>query len=99
MNQLIIRKTIHLSQRQALLLKRLARARGISQAEIIRWALDRELNQGAKHRRQGNPEAWERARRVMLVLQAQGPLPNHPRKWKRDDLYQERLSRSGDNPS
>lgn len=98
MNHPIIRKTVHLSQRQALLLKRLAQARGISQAEIIRQALDRELNQGTVRRRQRDPEAWARARRVMLTLQAQGPLPDRPRTWKREDLYRERMRRYGNDP-
>lgn len=95
MNQTMIRKQIYLGKRQEQLLKRLAKARGISEAEIIRQALDRELNQGTLHHQRRDPEAWARARRVMLALQAQGPLPNQPRKWKRDDLYEERLSRYG----
>lgn len=94
MNQMI-RKQIYLGKRQELFLKRLAKARGISEAEIIRQALDRELNLGSRQRKQRDPEAWARARRVMLALQAQGPLPNRPRRWKRDDLYQERVSRHG----
>lgn len=91
----MIRKQIYLGKRQELLLKRLSKARGISEAELIRQALDRELNQGAARRQARDPRAWARARRVMLTLQAQGPLPARPRRWKRDDLYEERLNRHG----
>lgn len=90
-----IRKQIYLGKHQDAMLKRLAKARGLSEAEIIRQALDREFNQGTRSRKQRDPEAWARARRVMLALQAQGPLPNHPRSWRREDLYKERMSRYG----
>lgn len=91
----MIRKQIYLGKRQDVMLKRLAKARGTSEAEIIRQALDRAFNQSAIRRKQRDPEAWGRARRVMLALQAQGPLPNRPRTWRREDLYQERTSRYG----
>ena len=77
------------------MLKRLAKVRGISEAELIRQALDREFNQGAPRRYPRDPQAWARARRVMLALQAQGPLPNRRRTWQREDLYEERLNRHG----
>lgn len=83
----MIRKNFSLSNRQELLLRQLAKARGVSQSEIIRRALEREFQQGTRHRRKGDPEAWARARRVMLALQAQGPLPDGQREWKREDLY------------
>lgn len=91
----MIRKQIYLEKRQESMLERLAKARGISVAEIIRQAIDREFNPGTTRRKQRDPEAWARARRVMLALQAQGPLPRRTRNWKRDDLYEDRLSRYG----
>lgn len=91
----MIRKQIYLGKRQDLLLKRLSKARGISEAELIRRALDREFNQAEPRRSPRDPQAWARARRVMLALQAQGPLLDHPRRWRREDLYEERLNRHG----
>ena len=38
----MVRKQIYITRRQELLLKRLARLRGVSEAEIIRKALDKE---------------------------------------------------------
>lgn len=89
----MIRKQIYLGKRQELMLKRLSKARGISEAELIRQALDREFNQGAVRRAPRDPHAWSRVRRVMLALQAQGPRPDRPRTWRREDLYEERLNR------
>lgn len=94
MNQMI-RKQIYLGKRQELMLKRLSRARGISEAELIRQALEREFNQGAVRRQPRDPAAWARVRHVMLALQAQGPLPNRRRAWRREELYEERLDRYG----
>lgn len=76
-----------LSKHQDLLLKRLAKARGVSQSEIIRRVLEREFQHSTVTQRQRDPEAWARVRRVMPALQAQGPLPNAPRTWTREDLY------------
>jgi len=89
----MIRKQIYIAKRQEQILKRLAKRRGLSEAEIIRQALDRELNLGVSRRQPRDPEAWARARRLMLSLQAQGPLPNRPRNWTREDLYKERMNR------
>lgn len=91
----MIRKQIYLGKQQDMLLKRLSKARGVSEAELIRQALDREFNRGAPHRHRRDPQAWARARRLMLALQAQGPLSDRPRSWRREDLYEDRLNRYG----
>jgi len=43
----MVRKQIYLHQRQEAQLKRLARLRGLSEAEIIRQAIDREAAAGS----------------------------------------------------
>ena len=91
----MVRKQLYLPKRQEAQLKRMAKTRGVSQAEIIRAALDGVLRGVGTRPLQPDPEAWARARRVMLSLQAQGPLPNRRRSWTRDGLYEERLSRYG----
>ncbi|MGB8647229.1 MAG: CopG family transcriptional regulator [Anaerolineae bacterium] len=91
----MVRKQIYIPRQQEARLKRLAKARGVSEAEIIRQALDRQLSGGASQPFQPDPKAWEEARQFMRELVAQGPLPNRRRQWTRDELYEERLSRYG----
>jgi hypothetical protein len=90
----MVRKQIYIDKRQKAQLKRAAKARGTSEAELIRQAIDRQLAGGGA----GLPHdvaAWERAVALMRSLQAQGPLPNRHRSWTRDELYDERESRYG----
>ncbi len=86
-----VRKQVYIEKRQQTLLRRLARTRGVSEAELIREAIDRQSSAGAQPA--PDPAAWEQAYRFMLDLQALGPLPNRPRAWTRSDLYEERVSR------
>ena len=88
----MIRKQIYIQRRQQAILRRLARARGVSEAELIRQAIDTHVSAGARLA-QPDPEAWEKARRFMVTLLARGPVQGQPRNWKRDDLYEERLNR------
>jgi hypothetical protein len=88
----MVRKQIYIDKRQRAQLKRAAKARGTSEAQLIRQAIDRQLAGGGA----GLPHdiaAWERALALMRSLQAQGPLPNRRRSWTRDELYDERESR------
>jgi ribbon-helix-helix CopG family protein len=88
-----VRKQIYLDQRQNRQLKRLAEARGVSEAEIVRQLIASQAQ--ATSALPPDRAAWEAAHRTMLNLLAQGPLPNRKRSWKRDDLYEPRLSRYG----
>ena len=89
----MIRKQIYIQKRQETMLKRLARQRGVSEADLIREAIDRQLEQGTSTLPKSSPEAWERAHQFMLNLHAQGPIPNRSRNWTREDLYEERVIR------
>jgi hypothetical protein len=88
----MVRKQIYIQKRQQAVLKRLARARGLSEAELIRQAIDQHVS-GGPGVTSPDPKAWEKAHRFMLALRAHGPLRGQARKWKREDLYEERLSR------
>ena len=90
----MVRKQIYLQRRQQAILRRLARSRGVSEAELIRQAIDHHVSAGARLT-QPDPQAWAKARRFMLSLHARGPVQGQPRNWKREDLYEERLSRHG----
>jgi hypothetical protein len=91
----MIRKQIYIQKRQQARLRRLARARGISEAAVIREALDRQLSAKATETFQPDPAAWKALNEFMLTQQALGPLEQRSRDWKREDLYEERLSRRG----
>jgi hypothetical protein len=87
----MIRKQVYIPRRQQVLLKRLARARGVSEAEIIRQAIEQQTSNqpstALDHR------AWDEALQFMLALRARGPLNDQLRQWKREDAYEERLNR------
>jgi hypothetical protein len=85
----MVRKQIFIERRQQVQLQRAARSRGLSEAELIRQAIDQHLAGGAQ-RLPRDPEAWQRALALMRSLQAEGPLPDRSRNWTRDELYEER---------
>jgi hypothetical protein len=89
----MVRKQVYIEQRQEARLKRAAKQHGVSEAEIIRRALDRELSTGAMPNAHPDPGAWEKALAFMRSLHAQGPLPNRRRDWRRENLYEERMNR------
>ena len=89
----MVRKRIYLQKRQEALLKRLAQVRGVSVAEIIREAIEQELKDRGHRSFHPDIEAGEKALAFMRSLHAKGPLPNQGRTWKREDAYEERLSR------
>ncbi len=86
----MVRKQIYVQKRQDTLLKKMARLLKVSEAELIREAIDRQIVQGATHPVQPDHEAWERAHKLMRALHAKGPIPKRPRQWTREDLYSER---------
>jgi hypothetical protein len=89
----MVRKQIYIPKRQQVLLQRLAKARGVSEAEIIRQAIDQQV-MGAVRSTPGDPLAlsavvkFARARRRHGVKAA-------PYQWKREDAYEERVGRYG----
>ena len=83
-----VRQQIYIEKRQEARLKRAAKAHGMSEAELIRQAIDQRLAAGARGLPPA-PAAWERAMALMRSLQAQGALANRRRSWTRDELYEE----------
>jgi hypothetical protein len=82
----MIRKQIYVEKRQQALLRRAAQSRGVSEAEVIRQAIDRQVQVGIESPLL-DPEAWSKARRFMAALQRRKPAVKHVRQWKRDDAY------------
>lgn len=88
----MVRKQIYIEPQQEELLKQAAAETGMTEAEIIRQALDLWNEHVARRRRA--QEAWEQERAFIESLIAQGPVPGG-RTWTRDDIYEERLGRYG----
>ncbi|MSP12907.1 MAG: ribbon-helix-helix protein, CopG family [Chloroflexi bacterium] len=86
----MVRKQIYIQERQETMIKQLAQARGVSESEVIRQAIDHEISSGP-HAVPPDATAWERLHRFMLDLYQRGPLENQPRQWSREDLYADRI--------
>ena len=88
----MVRKQVYIEPRQETTLKQQARALGITEAEVIRRAIDRQMTSvrlGAR-----DPKAWEREKAFIAKRMAKGSVSGR-RKWKREDAYEERLMRYG----
>jgi hypothetical protein len=93
----MVRKQVYIATEQERRLKELAQRRGLSEAELIREALDREFELGggrAARIRLLDPQAWDEEKEFIERLIAQGPLEGE-RHWTREELYAERLNRYG----
>jgi len=89
----MVRKQIYISRRQQELLKTLSKERGISEAEIIRQAIDRESANAMPKTDLGRREAWEKTYQFMLSLRERTEQFSEPYHWNREEIYEERLSR------
>jgi hypothetical protein len=88
----MVRKQIYIHKRQQLLLDQLARARGISQAEIIRQAIERATVGEAPHPTPPDRAAWDELLSVVANRKALGS-DGTAYRWHRQDAYQEREDR------
>jgi arsenate reductase-like glutaredoxin family protein len=93
MSEHMVRKQIYLPRRQNLTLKRLAKQRGISEAEVIRQALEREAElsvstvQGSRQAL-NNIIVYARSLRKRPEL-----LQGKPYVFNREQVYEERQNR------
>lgn len=93
MSEHMVRKQVYLHRRQNLMLKRLAKQRGVSEAEVIRQALERETSVGApvlSDSRKALAEiiAFARSLRTRPDL-----MKGQPYKFNREENYEQRESR------
>ena len=86
----MIRKQVHIEPEQEELLKRRSKELGISEAALIRQAIDR-LGAASDLSLPRKP-AWEEAKRVMQE-RMQFRVPQTGRSWTREEIYEERLAR------
>lgn len=87
----MVRKQIYIQKRQETILRRLARQRQVSEAELIREAIDRQINDPRARPSQPDPAAWEKAYHFMLSRQKGARSNGKPYRWKREDAYDDRL--------
>jgi hypothetical protein len=88
----MVRKQIYISKHQVQRLKMVAKARNVSEAEVIRQALENELQRVGYHSGYDH-EAWKRIEAAMRKMDDLPPVPQRKRDWKREDLYEERMKR------
>jgi len=90
----MIRKQVYIEPRQEARLKSLAARLGLSEAELIRRAIDRLFSAEWTWGRALHPGAWERARALREAWISNGEARSTVR-WTREELYGERLDRHG----
>ena len=88
----MIRKQVYIEPMQDTLLKKRSRMLGITEAEVIRRAIDTQVV--LMHSGLRNLEAWEREKAFIAERMA-GGLVSGGRKFRREDAYEERLSHCG----
>jgi hypothetical protein len=81
----MIRKQVYIEPRQEALLKQLVRETGVTEAELIRQAIDRHTKV-IRFPKQ-NLHAWQEERAFITHLIQQGPTPGG-RSWCREDLHE-----------
>ena len=80
-----IRKQIYIEPRQEYLLKAIAQQAGVSEAEIIRQAIDLHLSEITVP--QINLDIWEAEKEFIEQIKTR-PAQSGGRDWQREDLYE-----------
>lgn len=93
MSDLMVRKQIYLPRKQNSLLKRLAKERGVSEAEVIRQALEREVQSAAPVFRESKQALYEIVAFARSLRERSELMEGEPYQWDRGELYQERQER------
>lgn len=87
----MIRKQIYLETRQQVAVSRAARLHGMSEAAVIRRAIELASRAGTHHA-EPDAVAWKQALAVMWALKRRAGRAER-RRWTREDLYEDRLKR------
>jgi hypothetical protein len=89
----MIRKQVYIESRHERMLKRRARQRGVTEAEIIREALDSVETVAVVRRQDVDEAAGRQALRFMHALGKSFRKAPRGRTWTREALYGDRISR------
>ncbi len=88
----MVRKQIYIEDRHERLLKRISKACGVSEAELIRRAIERETIGGKSLLPSPDQDAWNKILRFVKNRKSLRP-SGRPYRWNRLDAYQEREKR------
>ena len=88
----MIRKQIYIGLHQDQSLKRQARDSGMTEAEVIRRAIDRQMDSIRLSSR--DLKAWQQERAFIARRVAKGRV-HRGRRWNREEAYEGRLGRYG----
>ncbi len=88
----MVRKQIYIEQRHERLLKRISKARGVSEAELIRQAIERGILGEKLPLLAPDQAAWDKILRFAKRRKAL-PRSARPYRWNRLDAYEEREGR------
>ena len=83
----MVRKQIYLYKQQETMLKRVAEARGVSEAEVIRQALEQVFSAGAESATQSAKLPLDE---FIELARSNKKSAGQPYKWNRQDAYDER---------
>jgi hypothetical protein len=93
MSEMMVRKQINLRKKQNLLLKKLARQRGVSEAEIVRQMLEREEKMTIPVMRDSKKALDEIITFARSLRKRPELTQGEALKWNRQELYEERENR------
>jgi thiamine pyrophosphate-dependent acetolactate synthase large subunit-like protein len=93
MSEMMTRKQLYLPKRLNQFLKRTAKQRGISEAEVIRQALEREVQISAPVVRDSKKALDEIIAFARSLRERPELMQGEPVRWNRQELYEERESR------
>jgi hypothetical protein len=88
----MVRKQIYIEERHERLLKRISKARGVSEAELIRQAIERETIGGKPLLLAPDQAAWDEILRFVENRKSLHP-SGRPYRWNRLYAYAEREKR------
>jgi hypothetical protein len=89
----MIRKQVYIEPRHDRMLKRRAKQRGVTEAEIIREALDSAEIGASARKREIDVAAGRKALAFMRSLAASPRRTPARRTWTRESLYEDRIGR------
>lgn len=88
----MVRKQIYIYKRQEEWLKRLSKYHGISEAELIRQAIDNTTDTQIQYSQPYGQTEWEKFLKF-IEERKKLPVSGEPVKWNREEIYEERLYR------
>ena len=86
----MIRKQVYITAKQDATLKRLAKKRGVTEADVVRHAIDREESE-ADSEEERRREAGRKL--VEFLRHRAATVPGRTDKWTREDAYDDERSR------